>query len=128
MAAFVVEPIQGKACVSSPGYLLGAQKLCRKYGAIFIDDEGSGPENGPHRKVPGHRARWASRLIRTSVLSKTLSGGFVPVAAVLCKKWIHDKVFSSMQRSVVHSSTFSQGNLRHGGWTRSPRRARPLSS
>jgi len=45
------------------------------------------------------------------VLSKSLSGGFVPVGAVLCKKWIHEKVFSSMQRSVVHSSTFSQGSL-----------------
>ncbi len=45
------------------------------------------------------------------VLAKMLSGGFVPVGAVLCKKWIHEKVFSSMQRSVVHSSTFSQGSL-----------------
>jgi ornithine--oxo-acid transaminase len=45
------------------------------------------------------------------VLSKTLSGGYVPVGAVLCKKWIHEKVFSSMQRSVVHSSTFSEGSL-----------------
>ena len=40
-----------------------------------------------------------------------LSGGFVPVGAVLCKKWIHEKVFSAMQRSVVHSSTFSQGSF-----------------
>jgi ornithine--oxo-acid transaminase len=30
---------------------------------------------------------------------------------VLSKKWIHEKVFSSMQRSVVHSSTFSQGSF-----------------
>jgi len=45
------------------------------------------------------------------ILAKTLSGGYVPVGAVLCKKWIHEKVFSSMQRSVVHSSTFSQGSL-----------------
>jgi ornithine--oxo-acid transaminase len=45
------------------------------------------------------------------VLAKTLSGGYVPVGAVLCKKWIHEKVFSSMQRSVVHSSTFSQGSF-----------------
>ncbi len=45
------------------------------------------------------------------VLAKTLSGGFVPVGAVLCKKWIHEKVFSSMNRSVVHSSTFSQGSF-----------------
>ena len=33
------------------------------------------------------------------------------VGAVLCKKWIHEKVFSSMNRSVVHSSTFSQGSF-----------------
>ena len=45
------------------------------------------------------------------ILSKALSGGFVPVGAVLCKKWIHEKVFSSMQRSVVHSATFSQGSF-----------------
>jgi ornithine--oxo-acid transaminase len=45
------------------------------------------------------------------VLAKTLSAGFVPVGAVLCKKWINEKVFSSMQRSVVHSSTFSQGSF-----------------
>jgi len=29
----------------------------------------------------------------------------------LCKRWIHEKVFSSMNRSVVHSSTFSQGSF-----------------
>jgi ornithine--oxo-acid transaminase len=40
-----------------------------------------------------------------------LSGGFVPVGATLCKRWIHEKVFSSMPRSVVHSSTFSQGSI-----------------
>jgi ornithine--oxo-acid transaminase len=45
------------------------------------------------------------------VLSKALSGGFVPVGAVLCKKRVHEKVFSSMQRSVVHSATFSQGSF-----------------
>lgn len=33
------------------------------------------------------------------------------MGAVLCKKWIHEKVFSSMNRSVVHSSTFSQGSF-----------------
>jgi len=45
------------------------------------------------------------------VLSKALSGGYVPVGAVLARRWIHDKVFSSMNRAVVHSSTFGQGAL-----------------
>ena len=40
VAAFIVEPIQGKGVyIGSPGYLLAAQRLCRKYGALFIDDE-----------------------------------------------------------------------------------------
>ena len=35
----------------------------------------------------------------------------MPVGGVVCKQWFHEKVFSSMQRSVVHSSTFSQGSF-----------------
>lgn len=111
VAAFVVEPIQGKGVyIGAPGYLLGAQKLCRKYGVIFIDDEvqsGMG-RTGKFLAIEHDGPEVDPDIV---VLSKTLSGGFVPVAAVLCKKWIHDKVFSSMQRSVVHSSTFSQGNF-----------------
>ena len=40
--------------------------------------------------------------------------GLCPWARVLSKKWIHEKCFSSMQRSVVHSSTFSRA-VCHGG-------------
>ncbi|MCW5556898.1 MAG: aspartate aminotransferase family protein [Verrucomicrobiae bacterium] len=111
VAAFVVEPIQGKGVfLGTPEFLLGAQKLCRKHGAIFIDDEvQSGMGRTGKFLAIEHAGPEADPDI--VVLSKTLSGGFVPVAAVLCKRWIHDKVFSSMQRSVVHSSTFSQGNF-----------------
>ena len=45
------------------------------------------------------------------LLSKSLSGGYVPVGAVLTRKSIYNKVFTSMDRSVVHSSTFGQGSL-----------------
>jgi len=111
VAAFVVEPIQGKGVfLGTPEFLIGAQKLCRKHGAIFIDDEvQSGMGRTGKFLAIEHAGPEADPDI--VVLSKTLSGGFVPVAAVLCKRWIHDKVFSSMQRSVVHSSTFSQGNF-----------------
>jgi ornithine--oxo-acid transaminase len=110
VAAFVVEPIQGKGVnVPSPGYLREAAALCRKHGALFIADEvqtGMG-RTGKFLAVE-HDGDVDPDIV---VLSKSLSGGFVPVAAVLCKKWIHEKVFSSMQRSVVHSSTFSQGSF-----------------
>ena len=45
------------------------------------------------------------------VLAKALSGGFVPVGAVLVRSDIWDSTYSSMDRSVVHSSTFHEGPL-----------------
>jgi len=110
VAAFIVEPIQGKGVnLPAPGYLLAAQRLCRKHGALFIDDEvqtGMG-RTGKFLAIE-HEGDVDPDIV---ILAKSLSGGFVPVGAVLCKKWIHEKVFSSMQRSVVHSSTFSQGSF-----------------
>ena len=110
VAAFVVEPVQGKGVqLPSPGYLREAARLCRKHGALFVDDEvqtGMG-RTGRFLAIE-HDGEVDPDIV---VLAKTLSAGFVPVGAVLCKKWIHEKVFSSMQRSVVHSSTFSQGSL-----------------
>jgi ornithine--oxo-acid transaminase len=110
VAAFVVEPIQGKGVnIPSPGYLRAAARLCRQHGAIFIADEvQSGMGRTGRFLAIEHDGDVDPDIV---VLAKTLSGGFVPVGAVLCKKWIHEKVFSSMQRSVVHSSTFSQGSF-----------------
>ena len=110
VAAFIVEPIQGKGVnLPAPGYLLAAQQLCRKHGALFIDDEvQSGMGRTGKFLAIEHDCGVDPDIV---VLAKSLSGGFVPVGAVLCKKWIHEKVFSSMQRSVVHSSTFSQGSF-----------------
>ena len=111
VAAFVVEPVQGKGVnVAAPGYLLEAQRLCRKHGALFVADEvqsGMG-RTGKFLALEHDGPDVDPDIV---ILAKTLSGGYVPVGAVLCKKWIHEKVFSSMQRSVVHSSTFSQGSL-----------------
>jgi ornithine--oxo-acid transaminase len=110
VAGFIVEPVQGKGVnLPAPGYLLAAQQLCRKHGALFIDDEvqvGMG-RTGKFLAIE-HDGPVDPDIV---VLAKSLSGGFVPVGAVLCKKWVHEKVFSSMQRSVVHSSTFSQGSM-----------------
>jgi len=110
VAAFVVEPIQGKGVnLPSPGYLREAASLCHKHGALFVDDEvQSGMGRTGRFLAIEHEGDVDPDIV---VLSKTLSAGFVPVGAVLCKKWIHESVFSSMNRSVVHSSTFSQGSF-----------------
>jgi ornithine--oxo-acid transaminase len=110
VAAFVVEPIQGKGVnIPAPGYLRSAAALCRKHGTLLVDDEVQAGMGRTGRFLASeHDGDVDPDIV---VLAKTLSGGFVPVGAVLCKKWIHEKVFSSMNRSVVHSSTFSQGSL-----------------
>jgi len=110
VAGFIVEPVQGKGVnLPSPGYLKDAAALCRKHGALFIDDEvQSGMGRTGRFLAIEHEGDVDPDIV---ILSKALSGGFVPVGAVLCKKWIHEKVFSSMQRSVVHSATFSQGSF-----------------
>ncbi len=45
------------------------------------------------------------------LLSKSLSGGHVPVGAVLLRKAIFDKIFDRMDRAVVHGSTFAKNDL-----------------
>jgi ornithine--oxo-acid transaminase len=45
------------------------------------------------------------------VLAKALSGGLVPVSAVLMRDDVHESVFSSFKRSIVHASTFSENSL-----------------
>ena len=110
IAAFIVEPIQGKGVNIPPaGYLKQAQELCHRYGALFIADEiQSGMGRTGKFLALEHDGDIDPDIV---ILSKSLSGGYVPIGAVLTKKWIYNKVFSSMDRSVVHSSTFGQGSL-----------------
>ena len=44
-------------------------------------------------------------------LAKALSGGYVPVGAVLCRGEIFDRTFHRIQRAVVHGSTFAKNPL-----------------
>jgi ornithine--oxo-acid transaminase len=110
MAAFIVEPIQGKGVNIPPvGYLKQAQELCHKHRTLFIADEiQSGMGRTGKFLALEHEGDIDPDMV---ILSKSLSGGFIPVGAVMTRKWIYDKVFSSMDRSVVHSSTFGQGSL-----------------
>ncbi len=109
IAAFIVEPIQGKGVtVPADGYLGGALDLCRKHGTLFIADEiqtGLG-RTGRFLAVD----HWGIEPDMV-LLAKSLSGGHVPVGAVLTKKWIFDKVFDRMDRAIVHGSTFAKNDL-----------------
>jgi ornithine--oxo-acid transaminase len=82
VAAFMVEPIQGEAGVVIPtdGYLTGVRALCDKYNVLFIADE---IQTGLART--GTLLACDHENVRPDILilGKALSGGTIPVAAVL---------------------------------------------
>jgi ornithine--oxo-acid transaminase len=109
VAAFFVEPIQGKGVnLPAPGYLRGAARLCKKHGALFVADEVQTGLGRTGRFLAIEHEDVDPDLV---LLAKALSGGFVPIGAVVGKKWIFDRLFDRMDRAVVHGSTFGKNNL-----------------
>ncbi|HJQ43413.1 MAG TPA: aspartate aminotransferase family protein [Jatrophihabitantaceae bacterium] len=109
VAAFVVEPIQGKGVyLASDEYWAAAADLCKRNGTLFVIDE---IQTGLGRT--GRFFAHEHYGVRPDIItvSKALSGGYVPVGATLCSAKVSDAVFSSMDRAVVHSSTFSTNLL-----------------
>jgi len=109
-AAFIVEPIQSEAGVRMPGadYLREAQELCRRFGTLFVLDE---VQTGMYRTgsfLAAHRFGVEPDMV---ILAKALSGGLVPVTAVLMSEEVCDSVYSSLPRAFVHTSTFSENSL-----------------
>ncbi len=110
VAAFILEPIQGKSCeVVADGYLAEAQRLCRKAGTLLVVDE---VQSGMGRTGKWFCFQhWPEVEPDIICVAKGLSGGFVPVGAVVTRPRIMDSVFNSMERCVVHSNTFGQNDL-----------------
>jgi ornithine--oxo-acid transaminase len=109
-AAFIVEPVQSEAGVRLPplDYLEAAQVACRKYGTLLVLDE---VQTGMFRTggfLASHHFGLDPDMV---VLAKALSGGLIPVGAVLLSEGIYDSVYSSLKRSIVHTSTFSENSL-----------------
>jgi ornithine--oxo-acid transaminase len=82
VAAFMLEPVQGEAGVIIPddGYLAAAYQLCKEHNVLFIADEvQSGLGRTGKMLACDHEGVHADIL----VLGKALSGGLLPVSAVL---------------------------------------------
>jgi ornithine--oxo-acid transaminase len=109
VAAFVVEPVQGKTVrLPEPDYLPQAQELCRRHGTLLILDEVMTGLGRTGRFLALEHWGLEPDLV---TLSKALSGGYVPIGAVLATRHVHERVFDSMERAVVHSSTFATNDL-----------------
>ncbi len=109
VAAFLVEPIQGKGVnMPSPDFLKEAHALCRKYGTLLIADE---IQTGLGRTGKFLAIEHFGVEPDLVLLAKGLSGGQVPVGVVLTRKEVFAKVFDRMDKAVVHGSTFAKNDL-----------------
>ena len=105
VAAYMVEPIQGEAGVVIPtdGYLKGVRDLCTKYNVLFIADE---IQTGLART--GTLLACDHENVRPDILilGKALSGGTIPVAAVLA-----DDIVMLQIKPGEHGSTYGGNPL-----------------
>lgn len=105
MAAFMVEPIQGEAGVVVPdeGYLRGVRELCTRYNVLFIADE---IQTGLART--GKMLACDHENVRPDILilGKALSGGVLPVSAVLADDFIMNNIHPG-----EHGSTYGGNPL-----------------
>ncbi len=105
VAGFLVEPIQGKAGVFVPdeGYLKKSYDLCKKHNVLFIADE---VQTGIART--GKLLACDHEGVRPDILilGKALSGGVLPVSAVLAD----DEIMLTIKPG-EHGSTFGGNPL-----------------
>src|SRR6202035_3643599 len=108
-AAFLFEPVQGKG-VNFPAddFYQRAQSFCRTHGTLMICDE---VQSGMGRTGKWWALQHWDLEPDIITVAKSLSGGFVPCGAIVTRRAIYQKVFSRLDRAVVHSSTFGRNNL-----------------
>jgi len=109
VALFIVEPVLGKGVVlPEAGYLEGAQQLCRRYGTLFCLDEVQTGLGRTGRLFAAEHWGLEPDLIP---LAKSLSGGYVPVGALLMSDGVYESVFDSLEHAFSHGSTFAPNDF-----------------
>ncbi|MBX8944115.1 MULTISPECIES: aspartate aminotransferase family protein [Lysinibacillus] len=106
-AVVILEPIQAEGGVNIPpqGYLLGVRELCDKYEALLIIDE---IQTGLGRLGDWWGINQEGVIPDMLLTGKILSGGIMPVSAVLANK----KTFEQLNKNpLLHTSTYSGNAL-----------------
>jgi len=103
--AFLVEPIQGEAGIRIPpdGYLARAQAICKQNNVLFMADE---IQSGLGRSGKLFAYQYENVVPDVIIVGKALSGGFMPVSAVLASKEV-----LGVFRPGDHGSTFGGNPL-----------------
>jgi 3-acetyloctanal aminotransferase len=109
-AAFLVEPVQaeGGMHVFPDGYLRHAEQLCRETDTLLILDE---VQTGLGRTGEMFAADTFGIRPDVMTLAKSLSGGLIPIGAMLCRRDLWLSAYGSIDRFALHSTTFGGGPL-----------------
>ena len=109
VAAFITEPIQGNLVRMPPaGYLQGAQELCRRYGTLFAVDE---VQTGLGRTGTMFALDRYGLEPDFVTIGKALSGGYMPVSAMVTRREIFQRAVGTLERCFVHQSTYGRNRL-----------------
>jgi ornithine--oxo-acid transaminase len=110
IAAVMLEPLPSEAGIRVPpdNYLRSVQALCRKYGTLFVLDEVQTGLGRTGKFLAGH---WYDLDPDIVILAKALSGGLIPIGAVLMTDSVYRSVYNSLKRSIVHTSTYGENGL-----------------
>lgn len=110
VACLIMEPIQGEGGVRIPSdsYLPEALRLLHAHGALLVVDE--------IQTGFGRTGRWFAVNhwdVEPDIMciSKGMSGGFVPVGAVVTTRRIFDRVYEDLSHAVCQTSTFGGNAL-----------------
>ncbi len=106
----MIEPIQveGGLRIPTREYMQKAQEICHRHGTLFVLDE---VQTAFYRTGPFLAAHHFNVEPDMVVLAKALSGGLIPVGAVLMSDAVCSSVYSSFRRAIVHTSTYSENAL-----------------
>ncbi|MFA5072936.1 MAG: aspartate aminotransferase family protein [Nitrospirota bacterium] len=109
VAAVIIEPIIGHGVFIPPeDFIPRVRELCTKHGVLLIMDE---VQTGFGRTGKMFACQHWNVTPDIMTLSKSLSGGYCPIGAILYPRKIYNSVFKSLDRIMVHSTTFSQNDL-----------------
>jgi acetylornithine/succinyldiaminopimelate/putrescine aminotransferase/choline dehydrogenase-like flavoprotein len=109
VAGLILEPVQGMTLnVLDYGYLREAEILCERYGTVLIADE---VQTGLGRSGAWFASGAAGIRPGLMTCSKILSGGQVPVAALMMSEQIYEALFTKFQAGPIYFSTFAENNL-----------------
>jgi ornithine--oxo-acid transaminase len=105
-----MEPVQSEGGIHVPPreYMQAAQALCRKYGTLFVLDEVQTGMFRTGRFLAAHHFGVEPDMV---ILAKALSGGLIPIGAVLMTEPVYQSVFNSLANAIVHASTFSENSV-----------------